>query len=181
MAKNSYKQMILDEKKIIDELLKNANKSINDIAKKCDFSRQKVWRIIKNLEKEKIIWGYTAVVDEEKLGLKHFYILVKRTNKPLEKKILERVLSGGEINKHAKKVGVTIRSSHYIFGNYDWLLSINARDIRDVKRFSELLNVNFEGFISELIILENLFSPLKCGINNPNEEKFFQLLNPLDK
>jgi len=49
MAKNSRKQIMMDEIRIIDQLSKNANKSINEIAKACGFSRQKGWRIIKNL------------------------------------------------------------------------------------------------------------------------------------
>jgi DNA-binding Lrp family transcriptional regulator len=68
MAKSSVKQIELDEKRILDELAKNANKSINDIAEKCGFSRQKVWRVIHNLEKNHTIWGYVAVVDQEKLN-----------------------------------------------------------------------------------------------------------------
>ena len=78
MAKNSIKQIEEDEKKVINELLKNANKSINEIAKICGFSRQKVWRIIKNLEKNHTIWGYTAIVDEEKQNLKNYILLIKR-------------------------------------------------------------------------------------------------------
>ena len=42
MPKNSNEQIEQDEKKILHELSKNANKSINDIAKKLGFSRQKV-------------------------------------------------------------------------------------------------------------------------------------------
>jgi DNA-binding Lrp family transcriptional regulator len=49
MAKNSVEQIEQDEKRILEELAKNANKSINDIAKTCGFSRQTVWRVINNL------------------------------------------------------------------------------------------------------------------------------------
>jgi DNA-binding Lrp family transcriptional regulator len=43
MTKSSIKQIEQDEKTIVDELIKNANKSVNDIAESCHFSRQKVW------------------------------------------------------------------------------------------------------------------------------------------
>jgi DNA-binding Lrp family transcriptional regulator len=42
MAKSSAKQIEQDNKKILDELAKNANMSINEIADKLGFSRQKV-------------------------------------------------------------------------------------------------------------------------------------------
>jgi len=39
MAKNSRQQIEEDERKIIQELLRNANKSINEIAINCGFSK----------------------------------------------------------------------------------------------------------------------------------------------
>ena len=76
MPKNSVKQIEKDEIKILGELTKNANKSINDIAKSCGFSRQKVWRVINNLEKNHTIWGYVAVVNQEKLNKKRYLMLM---------------------------------------------------------------------------------------------------------
>jgi chromosome segregation ATPase len=52
MPKSSLTRLIEDEEKILDILQINAQASIDDIAKKCGFSRQKVWRIIKKLEEE---------------------------------------------------------------------------------------------------------------------------------
>ncbi|MCJ7570641.1 MAG: Lrp/AsnC family transcriptional regulator [Candidatus Thermoplasmatota archaeon] len=94
MAKRSIKQIEKDNKRILDELAKNANKSINDIAESCHFSRQKVWRVINNLEKNNTIWGYVAVVDEEKLDKKSYILLMKRTNKPVEKKLINQIVNG---------------------------------------------------------------------------------------
>ena len=54
--------------KILDELLIDARQGIQKIAEKCKTYRQRVWREIKRMEKNKTIWGYTAVVDEEKMG-----------------------------------------------------------------------------------------------------------------
>ena len=56
MPKSSKEQIDLDEKKVVSELQRNSKESIDVIAKRCGFSRQKVWRIIKRLEKNKTIW-----------------------------------------------------------------------------------------------------------------------------
>jgi len=77
MPKTSKEQITNDEKKILRELQKNSKESIDKLAKKCGFSRQKVWRIIKRLENNKTIWGYHTVVDDEKMGLKRYLILIK--------------------------------------------------------------------------------------------------------
>jgi len=54
---------------------------------KCGCSRQKIWRIIKKLEEDKTIWGYAAIVNEEKQGLKSYIILIKRTTLPIDEKL----------------------------------------------------------------------------------------------
>ena len=51
MPKVSARQIEIDEKRVIRELQKDSNQSIDAIAKRCGFSRQKVWRMIKKLEK----------------------------------------------------------------------------------------------------------------------------------
>ena len=76
MAKSSIKQIKEDEKKILAELQKNSRKSVDSIAEKCGFSRQKVWRLMNRLEENKTIWGYGAVVDNEKLELIEYVILL---------------------------------------------------------------------------------------------------------
>lgn len=78
MPKKSKKQMKEDEKKIINYLKKDSRTSINEMAEKLGFSRQKVWRIIKNLEKDKKIWGYTAIIDDDTFNIKRYIILIKK-------------------------------------------------------------------------------------------------------
>ena len=64
MPKSSKTQIDKDEKKVIHELQKNAKESIDTIALRCNFSRQKVWRIIKRLEKKGLI-----EMDEQEIRL----------------------------------------------------------------------------------------------------------------
>lgn len=170
MAKNSTKQIIEDEKRILLELTVNANKSINEIAKTCGFSRQKVWRIIKTLERTKVIWGYTAVIDEEKQDMKGFTILIKRQKKPIDKQTIEKIALG-DLSKKTDKIGATMLYSVYTNGPYDWMINFIAKDIKDAKRFEEIFLNLYEGYISEIILLENLFVSRKCGIMNPEAAK----------
>ena len=93
MAKSSKKQIYEDELKVIAELQKNAKENIDVISKNCGFSRQKVWRIIKGLEEDKTIWGYTAIVNEKKQGLKSYMILIKRTTLPLDEKLADKIIT----------------------------------------------------------------------------------------
>ena len=177
MPKNSVKQIEQDEKKILEELSKNANKSINDIAETCGFSRQKVWRVINNLEKNHTIWGYTAIADEEKLGKKSYIMLIKRTNKPITQILVNQILNR-EFANRVKKMGITITNSYYTHGNYDWFICFNANDIKEAKSFVEIYNKLYEGHVSEIHLMENMFTAVSSGITNPEIEKlndFFKI------
>ena len=174
MAKNSVKQIVKDEEKIIEELSKNANKSINEIAKTCSFSRQKVWRIIKNLEKNSTIWGYVAVTDEEKLERQSYIVLIKITNQPIEKKVVDRIIKR-DMEEKASELGIDIMCSIYTNGIYDWMICFDAEDIRAAKKFCEGLKREFSGFIQELSLLTKMFSVKKYGIKNPEVEKLSDL------
>ena len=177
MAKSSVKQIEQDEKRILEELIKNANKSINDIAKTCGFSRQKVWRVINNLEKNHTIWGYVAVVDEEKLDKKSYIILMKRTNKPISQEFINDIIKR-KLPERGKKIGIEMINSMFTHGVYDWVIFFNAIDIISAKAFVEEINKLFEGFASDIQLIEKMFCAVSCGITNPEIEKlneFFKI------
>jgi len=170
MTKTSKKQLKNDEQRVIEILKKNSNESINDISKKCGFSRQKVWRIIKQLEKSNTIWGYTAVIDDEKQGLKSYIVLIKRSNKPLTKELIDTITSR-QIDKTAKKMDVYIQSSIYLNGFYDWIICINTDELKKAKSFVELLNNILSGYLIDVKLIEKIFPAKLCGIENPEIEK----------
>ncbi len=170
MAKNSKRQIRQDEKKIIQELLTNSNKSINEIAKNCGFSRQKVWRIIKNLEKNKTIWGYISVIDEEKLEKNSYTVLIKRTSKPVAKELVRKIVDR-EMEKQANELDILIKDSVYTNGYFDWLINFESEDKKDANRFCESLKKEFEGFIKEIYLLEQMFPIKKSGIEHPNHKE----------
>ncbi|UCD13538.1 MAG: Lrp/AsnC family transcriptional regulator [Thermoplasmatales archaeon] len=174
MAKSSREKIAEDENKIVNELRMHAKESIDKIAKSCSCSRQKVWRIIKGLEKNKTIWGYSAVLDDEKLGLKRYFIFLKRTNKPVSKEIIE-VITTRRLKQETKHIDVTLEESYYVHGFSDWVLCITANDFSHVTKYCEVLKQLFvEGIVSEMKILEVLFTNEKCCISNPEPEKIIK-------
>ena len=169
MPKSSKKQIDADEKKFIRELQKNSRESIDNIAKNCVFSRQKVWRMIKRLENNKTIWGYNAIVDNEKLNVKRYIMLIKRSVGSLDDtidKIIELTM-----HKKGEEIGVTVECSSYLHGKYDWMLVFSTDDIKNVKRFSETLIREYQQVISEIDIVEDIFPVKRCGIANPEINK----------
>ena len=166
MARSSKTQIYEDEIKIIAELKKNARESIDEIAKRCGFSRQKVWRIINRLEENKTIWGYSAICDDEKLNQKSYMMLIKKTNEPIEK-LTDQIISR-EIEEKIHDIGITIESSNYLNGTYDWVICFTAKDIIHAKKFKEVFNKLFMKHVAETILMERIFSVKKSEIQNPN-------------
>jgi DNA-binding Lrp family transcriptional regulator len=175
MVKNHEGQQTEDEMKILAELQQNSNQSVDVIAKRCGFSKQKAWRIIKKLEKSRTIWGYTAVVDEQKQGLQKFMISMKHSTKILGKETAEKVNLDG-ILKDYQELGIKIESSHYIHGEYDWVIIFTAKDLIQAKKFNELMVNKYPGVIEKSSLAQILHTPRNHYIINPNPLKVKQFV-----
>jgi DNA-binding Lrp family transcriptional regulator len=168
MPKNSIIQIQKDEKKILEEISKNAHSSINEIANKLGFSRQKVWRVIKNLENDKTIWGYTAIIDDTKIGQKRFCILLKKAPvKVTDEKI--NIVINRDLIKIALKNKVNLESTYFFYGEYDGQICVTAENIYQVKNFiNDMQKKIGTDFFKEIKILEVLVPIQIRGFPNPN-------------
>jgi DNA-binding Lrp family transcriptional regulator len=169
MPKSSQQQIYEDELKVIGELQRNANQSIDKIAKTCKFSRQKVWRIIKRLENSKLIWGYYTVIDDEAYDKKTFIMLIKRSFKPM-KDAADKIIHL-TMHKIGREIGVDVIYSSYLHGYYDWMFILTGKNIQEIKKFDSLLTNEYQDLIKETMILEEIFPIKKHGVVNPNVEK----------
>ena len=101
-------------------------------------------------------------------------MLIKKTSEPVAK-LAESIISR-EIEKKARELKVTITQSEYIHGKYDWGMCFTAKDIKEAKRFCEALNITYHKHISNLILMERIFSVKKCGVQNPRLRKLKEFL-----
>jgi len=166
MPKSSNKKIEEDKNKIILELRNNSRQSPHEIAKKLGFSRQKVWKIIKELEKENIIWGYTAIVDDRERSI---YFAVSKLKAPIYDnidKIIENVKKDTE-SKH----NIGLMGSFYINGIYDWLIAFTAETLLDAKKFCTHVQKEHVDYIERIELMETIFPLIKFGKINPNIEK----------
>jgi DNA-binding Lrp family transcriptional regulator len=170
MPKSSLEQYEIDRKKVIEELIRDAKQSVDRIGKNCGFSRQKVWRIIKQLEKNNTIWGYSAVVDSDILDLKRYLILIKKTNKPLTPDKID-IITSRKLKEVTSQYGITIENSFYTHGSSDWFISVTARGIKDIKRVVEMFTYMLKDFIEQVDVIEVIFPVALHNCPNPNIEK----------
>ena len=168
MAKRSAKQIEQDKKRILDKLVKNSQMSAYQIANNLGFSRQKAWRFIKNLEEDETIWGYTAIINDNKLGLKRFNILLKLAPIGVTDKMLNIIINR-ELGEIATKNKVNLESIYFLNGSYDGQISVTAENVIKVKKFiSNLIKKLGVACFKEINILEVLTPIQMRGFNNPN-------------
>ena len=174
MVKTNKEQGLLDEIKVLNPLEQHSKDSIDEITKSCSFSNQKVSRTIKNLEKKKIIWGYTAVTDEKAKNLKHFTLLVKRTNIPFDDDTRKEE-SFDKIDNRITDL-IKIENIYATHGITDFIFIFYAHDIISAKKFVSKLFSRHNTYIKKYFILETLLPIRKQGFKNPQMKDLIQYI-----
>jgi len=120
--------------RLLYELDKNSSQPISTLANKIKRSKQFVFYRLQNLEQEKIITGYHAIIDMSKLGYFTFRIYLK-----LQKMTLEDHNKLVEYIKYNFKQVWTITSMH---GKWDLAIFLGVEHVVDFHNFwDELLKV----------------------------------------
>jgi DNA-binding Lrp family transcriptional regulator len=165
VVRNTY----LSKKNILEQLYKDPTRSDREIAKKIDSYRQKVWRERKKLERKKIIWGYTAVVDESKLN--HVVYLILFNAKPMSRKLADLIIQ--RITKdEAQQQKVRLINVLYLNGGFDWLIMFSAPDHATARRYYDSLRVVYARYMLEKpVIVDVNFLLVREGKINPEIEK----------
>ncbi len=170
MQKIIKNQLSDDEMKVLTELQKDPNQTIKMIAKNTGFSSQKARNIIKRLEDNGTIWGNATIFDEQKTGLAHFVLLVKRNSKKINENTISQIVTR-KIDNLAKEMGVTIESSFYVHGEYDWIMMFTAKDIRVADKFSNSVLALNPGILQKISILQTLIFIKKQNVLNPEPQR----------
>jgi DNA-binding Lrp family transcriptional regulator len=122
-----------------------------------------------------MIWGYTAIVDEKKNDLSHYTLLIKRTTKKLDEKTADTIISR-KIEDVISNMEVTVESSYYVNGEYDWVVTFAAQDIVQAKKLRESLLALHPGVIEKTVLLETLFFVKNHYILNPEKKMLKEFL-----
>ena len=169
MAKSSIKKIEEDKKKIIYELEKDSRQSSHEIAEKLGFSRQKVWNIIKSLENEKIIWGYSTVINENFNNNETYFALLKQDIPYLKSAnlIIENLKSG-----NTSKLNIKLIDVYYTNGPYDAIIIFCAQSIKDAKKYLGYLMKEYGEVIESIDLVQSVFPLWRFGKINPNINEF---------
>jgi len=169
VLKDSNETLSQDEIQVLTILEQHAKESVDKIAKKCGFSRQKVWRIIKHLEAEKIIWGYGATTHTEEKGL-YFTLLLTRSNTPLDDSMQKEVKTE-KLDKHLPSRVIIENISMVHGGEWNAIVTFYAPDLITAKQVvTSLFERTDKYFVKKHLLLQILFPIRKNGFKNPHIE-----------
>jgi len=163
-----------DEMKVLDVLEQYSKESVDEIAKRCGLSRQKISRIIRRLEENKIIWGYSAIADGTLRDLKHFVLLVKRNTVPFDtsfKKELAFEKIDGILSSVAK-----IENMFFTHGSFDVVVTFYAPNLVEAKDFIQKMYNRVGKYFGEHLLLETLVPIRKNGLKNPQNKELVEYL-----
>ena len=129
----------------MDELLKllreNALESTETIAKMLRTTEDDIKTRILDYEKDGIIRGYQAILDEDSLGLDDVQAVIEVKLTPEREGgfdcVAQRISSFPEVE-----------SSHLMSGAYDLLVFVNGNNLRDVASFVSAKLATIDGVIS---------------------------------
>lgn len=156
----------LDErdKHILNELIKNGEKSKASLAEELNMTRQGIFYKIKQLKKKGIIKKETVDISNEKVGLGlRAFILVKTQARNEEEKNLEK-------NLRKRK---DVASLNLLFGDYELLVEIFVRNREELSDFVDHLQEFDDAVIrtKTLIVYNTLKSNHKHPIENVLEDE----------
>ena len=129
------------EKKIIELLCENARLSVSELAERCGASEAEVAAAIKSLEKQGIICGYTAILDDRALGENRVRALIEVKVTPKREGGFDEVAR--RIAKYPEVVDVML-----ISGGFDLLLTVEGTSLAKVANFVSEKLATIDGVLS---------------------------------
>ena len=113
--------------KILHQLTRDGRMSVNDLSGTVHLSQTPVARRLKKLEDEGVIKGYTALIDEKKLGFTFSVFVSVRLERQIDEELArfeERIEALPEVV-----------DCWLMTGNHDYLLRVVTRDIEEFEKF----------------------------------------------
>ncbi len=111
---------------IIRELQKNSRITVTELASRVGLSKTPCQVRMRRLEDQGYITGYTALVNQTKLGLSHIAFAQVTLHDTSSQSL-------AAFNKAVKQIAA-VEQCHMIAGNFDYLLKVRTRDMAEYRQ-----------------------------------------------
>ncbi len=160
---------------LLTELLRNGRVSLNSLAAQMKEYRQKLWRRQKELEGD-VIWGYGAVVDEQKLGWRKYLVRMQIGGSRSVTDRVEDLRKGFTDWRSLRTIG-----SYVVSGNdHNYVMEIICRSPFDLERYVGILRSTLgDALDGDPEVTEVVFTVRQGGFVNPDVDRMERLLRSL--
>lgn len=148
----TLKKISDNEKKILEELLKDSTKKIIDIAEKTKLSVKSVTKAKKDLEAKFIIKGYGAILDYNELEIQREIIFLRFTSEGMKE--INKFIDYAKTHKNIVEVIKTIGSSHLV------IVAEGIREINLIKEIRTHFSIQDNMIFKSLRIHKKSYLPL---------------------
>ncbi|AXS82777.1 MULTISPECIES: Lrp/AsnC ligand binding domain-containing protein [Marinobacter] len=114
------------DQSIIRELQKNSRITVTELASRVGLSKTPCQVRMRRLEEQGYITGYTALVNQTKLGLSHIAFAQVTLNDTSSNAL-------AAFNKAVKQISA-VEQCHMIAGNFDYLLKVRTRNMQEYRQ-----------------------------------------------
>src|SRR6056297_511214 len=114
------------DQSIIRELQKNSRITVTELASRVGLSKTPCQVRMRRLEEQGYITGYTALVNQTKLGLSHIAFAQVTLNDTSSSAL-------AAFNTAAKQISA-VEQCHMIAGNFDYLLKVRTRNMAEYRQ-----------------------------------------------
>ena len=120
---------VLDDKDraLLAELQRDSRQTVQQLAAAVGLSATPCWKRVKDMEAAGVIRGYTALVDQEKVGL-HLTVMVEVNLTHHNEDLVQRFEQAVAASPHIVRCQATT-------GQADYLMTVLAPDIKHYERF----------------------------------------------
>ncbi|UCH89900.1 MAG: winged helix-turn-helix transcriptional regulator [Thermoplasmata archaeon] len=159
---------------ILNMLLEDPTKSINEMSKELKLYRQTIWRRKKKLENDKVIWGYTAVIDENKLN--HIIYLVLMKMQPMSKGMADTLIKRLS-QKGPQKQKIRLIDEFHTNGEFDLIIRFAAPNYATARKYYDTLRLIYKDYLIEKpVIVDVNFILMAEGKMNPEIQELHEFV-----
>ena len=115
------------DRKILRELQCDGRMTLTELSTRVALTKTPCMERVRRLEKSKIITGYGAHLNPDKMGAGHIAFVQVTLNDTTTKALQEFNLAVQQVPQ--------IQSCHMIAGNFDYLLKVRTKDVAEYRQF----------------------------------------------
>ncbi len=149
----------LDEtdRKILFELQRDADQSLDEIARKIGSSKTPVWNRIRKLRRLGVIRKQTVLLDADALGLEACFFVLIRTS--------EHEAAWQDAFLHTLRERPEVLEAHRLAGDIDYILKVRVRNARAYDEFYQALISKVKIFnVTALLSMEEIKSTTELPV-----------------